>query len=97
MSIHSASQSTHTGATAAEEDYVRAIYGLSGHSGGQAVATNDLADRLQVTASASAMIKKLTKRGLAKHVPYRGVSLTAAGERVALEVIRHHRLLEAAY
>jgi len=43
------------------------------------------------------MIKKLTKRGLAKHVPYRGVSLTAAGERVALEVICHHRLLEAAY
>src|SRR5437762_14265554 len=45
-------------------------------------------------ASASAMVKKLAALGLAEHAPYRGVALTAAGERVALEVIRHHRLLE---
>jgi DtxR family transcriptional regulator, Mn-dependent transcriptional regulator len=46
------------------------------------------------TASASAMVKKLAALGLAEHEPYRGISLTPAGERVALEVIRHHRLLE---
>ena len=40
------------------------------------------------------MLKKLAERGLAEHVPYRGVALTADGERVALEVLRHHRLLE---
>ncbi len=45
-------------------------------------------------ASASAMVKKLAALGLAEHPPYRGISLTPAGERVALEVIRHHRLLE---
>ena len=45
-------------------------------------------------ASASAMVKKLAERGLAAHAPYKGVELTEAGERVALEVMRHHRLLE---
>jgi len=45
-------------------------------------------------ASASGMVKKLAALGLAEHAPYRGCTLTAAGERVALEVIRHHRLLE---
>jgi DtxR family Mn-dependent transcriptional regulator len=45
-------------------------------------------------ASASAMVKKLAALGLVSHAPYRGVSLTPAGEQVALEVIRHHRLLE---
>jgi len=45
-------------------------------------------------ASASGMVKKLAALGLAEHARYRGVTLTAAGERVALEVIRHHRLLE---
>ena len=59
------------------------------------MATNDLAERLGVTpASVSAMLKKLAERGLVEHVPYRGVLLTAEGERVALEVLRHHRLLE---
>jgi DtxR family Mn-dependent transcriptional regulator len=45
-------------------------------------------------ASASGMVKKLSALGLVEHAPYRGVSLTPAGELVALEVIRHHRLLE---
>jgi DtxR family Mn-dependent transcriptional regulator len=76
------------------EDYAKAIYALS-HSGKQAVSTNAIAERLGVTAaSASAMIKKLADRGLAAHVPYKGVELTEEGERVALEVLRHHRLLE---
>ena len=44
--------------------------------------------------SVTAMLKRLSALGLATHVPYRGVELTPAGERVALEVIRHHRLLE---
>jgi DtxR family transcriptional regulator, Mn-dependent transcriptional regulator len=76
------------------EDYAKAIYALS-HRGDPAVSTNAVAERLGVTpASASAMIKKLADRGLAEHVPYHGVLLTAEGERVALEVLRHHRLLE---
>jgi DtxR family transcriptional regulator, Mn-dependent transcriptional regulator len=77
------------------EDYAKAIYALQHRAAGQAVSTNDLAERLGVTAgSASAMVKKLAERGLAEHAPYHGVQLTAAGERLALEVLRHHRLLE---
>lgn len=76
------------------EDYAKAIYALS-HRDDRAVATNALAARLGVSAaSASAMVKKLADRGLAVHVPYKGVELTEEGERVALEVMRHHRLLE---
>ena len=40
------------------------------------------------------MIKKLAKQNLVRHIPYRGVELTPAGEKIALEMIRHHRLLE---
>jgi DtxR family Mn-dependent transcriptional regulator len=78
----------------AVENYAKAIYSLQSRTG-EPVATNDLADRLQVTpASASGMIKKLADQGLVEHVPYRGVQLTHDGEQVALEVLRHHRLLE---
>lgn len=57
--------------------------------------TNALAKAMRVSpASASAMVKKLAVLELVTHAPYRGVTLTDAGERVALEVIRHHRLLE---
>src|SRR5215212_11988768 len=77
------------------QDYAKAIYALQQRGDGHPVATNDLADRLGVTpASVSAMLKKLADRNLVEHVPYRGVMLTAAGARVALEVLRHHRLLE---
>ena len=77
------------------QDYAKAIYALQRRADGHPVATTDLAERLRVTpASVSAMLKKLAERGLVEHVPYRGVLLTAAGERVALEVLRHHRLLE---
>jgi len=76
------------------EDYAKAIYALAQRSR-EAVSTNALAERLQVTPpSVSAMVKKLSEQGLVEHVPYRGVRLTAAGERLALEVLRHHRLLE---
>jgi len=76
------------------EDYAKAIYSLA-RQGDGTVATNALAERLGVTpASVSAMVKKLDERGLVRHVRYKGVALTPDGERVALEVMRHHRLLE---
>ena len=81
--------------TAAVEDYAKAIYALERRSDGAAVSTNALAERLGVSAaSASAMAKRLGELGLVSHVPYRGVQLTPKGLRVALEVLRHHRLLE---
>jgi DtxR family Mn-dependent transcriptional regulator len=76
------------------EDYAKAIYVLETRAR-EAVSTTALAERLSVTpGSASAMIKKLDEHGLVSHTPYRGVRLTAQGRRTALEVIRHHRLLE---
>ena len=75
------------------QHYLREIYKLRNDEGQASVSA--LARRLSVSdASASAMVKKLDALGLAEHVPYRGVSLTPSGERVALVVIRHHRLLE---
>ena len=75
------------------QDYLKEIYKLGTES--ERVSTSALAGRQQVSAaSASAMVKKLAALGLAEHAPYRGVTLTHAGELVALEVIRHHRLLE---
>ncbi len=79
--------------TDAIQDYLREIYKLGAESG--RVSVTALAKRLDVApASASAMVKKLAALELAVHEPYRGVTLTPAGERVALEIIRHHRLLE---
>jgi DtxR family Mn-dependent transcriptional regulator len=81
--------------SSAVEDYAKAIYALQRRAGGEPVSTNDLAARLGVTAaSASSMVKKLAELRLVDHAPYRGVKLTSGGERVALEVLRHHRLLE---
>ena len=75
------------------QDYLKEIYKLARPTG--RVSTSALAHEQGVSqASASAMVKKLAVLGLAEHAPYRGVVLTAAGERVAIEVIRHHRLLE---
>src|SRR5256885_1633385 len=79
--------------TDAIQDYLREIYKL-GADGGR-VSVTALAKRQGVSpASASAMVKKLAALELAVHQPYRGIELTTAGEQVALEVIRHHRLLE---
>src|SRR5919204_1732774 len=76
------------------QNYAKAIYALESRSG-RPVGTNQLAGRLGVTAgAASAMVKRLAELDLVTHVPYRGVRLTPAGRRVALEVLRHHRLLE---
>ncbi len=79
----------------AVEDYAKAIFSLQSR-GDEPVSTNALAERLGITpGSVSAMLKKLDELGLITHVPYRGVRLTADGRRLALEVIRHHRLLES--
>ncbi|HWX86951.1 MAG TPA: metal-dependent transcriptional regulator [Solirubrobacteraceae bacterium] len=80
--------------SAAIEDYCKAIYTLETRND-EPVSTNALADRLELTTgSVSGMLKKLDELGLTTHVPYRGVRLTHEGRRLALEVIRHHRLLE---
>jgi DtxR family Mn-dependent transcriptional regulator len=81
--------------TPAVEDYTKAIFSLESRCG-EPVSTKTLAGRLGITAgSVSAMLKRLDELGLITHVPYRGVRLTPAGRRIALEVIRHHRLLES--
>src|SRR5947209_5681914 len=80
--------------TSAIEDYAKAIYAVE-RRGSEPVTTNGVADRLGVTpASASGMVKRLDELGLVEHQRYKGVSLTDNGRRVALEVMRHHRLLE---
>ena len=79
--------------TDAIQHYLRDIYKLTQEEG--RVTVTSLARRLGVSpASASAMVKKLAALELAEHAPYKRVALTPAGERVAIEVIRHHRLLE---
>lgn len=79
--------------TQATQDYLKVIYKL-GQAGGP-VTTNAIADRMGVApASVTKMVKRLAKDGLLTHTPYYGVRLTGRGERAALEVIRHHRLLE---
>jgi DtxR family Mn-dependent transcriptional regulator len=79
--------------TPAVQDYVKAIYLLEqDHT---AVTTSALAARLGVSApSATAMTKRLAELGLVARRPYRGVVLTERGRRAALELLRHHRLLE---
>jgi DtxR family Mn-dependent transcriptional regulator len=75
------------------EDYAKAIYALQ--EDGEPVSTTALAQRLNVTpASASGMVRKLAELGLATHERYRGVRLTERGTQLALEMVRHHRLLE---
>jgi DtxR family Mn-dependent transcriptional regulator len=75
------------------QDYLKSVYKLEDAHG--RVTIGDLArDQSVSPASASAMVKKLAALDLLEHERYRGARLTAAGRRVALEVIRHHRLLE---
>ena len=79
--------------TQAAEDYLKSIYKLQ-EKGGK-VSTGILAKCLDVKpASATGMIKKLKSMNLVSHERYQGVTLTEAGKAVALEIIRHHRLLE---
>jgi len=75
------------------QDYLKALYHLQ--TGEGRVSVTALAREQKVSpASASAMLKKLAALELVEHEPYRGVRLSPAGEKVAVEVIRHHRLLE---
>lgn len=75
------------------QDYLKEIYKLQ--SAGERATTTAIARRLSVApSSVTSMLKKLAVLGLAEHAPYRGVSLTETGERIALEIVRHHRLIE---
>ena len=75
------------------QHYLREIYNLKADD--ERVSVSAIARAQGVSdASASAMLKKLAALELVDHAPYKGVLLTDAGERVAIEVIRHHRLLE---
>lgn len=80
--------------TPAIQDYLKAIYTLQQEW--DEVSTSALATQVGdvKTPSVTGMIKRLAELGLVTHTPYQGVRLTAVGERVALEVLRHHRLLE---
>lgn len=79
--------------THAMEDYLKAIYRLQ--TGGEPVAMQELAEELALSGpSVTNMVKRLDELGLARHSPYRGAALTPAGEKIALRVIRNHRLLE---
>lgn len=75
------------------EDYLKAIYALKKEVG--KVVTTQLAERLEVKpASVTGMVRKLAQMKLVTYKPYQGVALTKSGRKIALEVIRHHRLLE---
>jgi DtxR family Mn-dependent transcriptional regulator len=75
------------------QDYVKQIYLLQDGDG--RATTSALAERMGVSAaSATAMFKRLDELGLVEHVPYKGAVLTPAGEQIAMEIVRHHRLLE---
>ncbi|MFQ6114937.1 MAG: metal-dependent transcriptional regulator [bacterium] len=79
--------------TQAIQDYLKIIYKLGAN--GEKVTTNAVAERLNVSqASVTGMIKKLAEIKLIRYTPYYGVELTNAGRKIALEIIRHHRLLE---
>jgi DtxR family Mn-dependent transcriptional regulator len=76
-----------------QEDYLKQIFLLG--DGEATVSTRDLSRRLAVRpASVTGMVRRLAELELVRHEPYRGVRLTEAGRRVALEMLRHHRLLE---
>ncbi len=77
----------------AVEDYLKAVYRLRDEAG--TVTVQRLAEQLGVASpSVTTMVKRLDEQGLLRHARYQGVALTEAGERIALEVVRHHRLLE---
>lgn len=79
--------------TKAIEDYLKIIYKLSETKG--KVTTNAISERLGISqASVTGMLKKLSELKLIRYTPYYGVELSQAGKKIALEVIRHHRLLE---
>jgi DtxR family Mn-dependent transcriptional regulator len=75
------------------QDYLKEIYKIQ--ASGERATTTAIAKRMGVApSSATSMLKKLAALGLAEHAPYRGIELSEAGTKIALEVIRHHRLIE---
>ena len=79
--------------SAAIQDYLKEIYKIQ--ASGEKTTTTAIAKRMGVApSSATSMLKKLAALGLAEHAPYRGVELSEAGTKIALEIIRHHRLIE---
>src|SRR6266705_1977113 len=79
--------------TRAQQDYLKALYLLGGDE--RPVLTRDLAQRLGISSpSVSEMVTRLNAQGLVEHDRYRGQQLTREGRKVALELVRHHRLLE---
>lgn len=77
----------------AMENYLKVIFEILEKE--NRATTSSIARRMQIASpSVTAMVKKLAKRKLVTHAPYQGVRLTASGEKTALEVVRHHRLLE---
>jgi DtxR family Mn-dependent transcriptional regulator len=77
------------------EDYIKVIYKYQVEEGSPTVSTKDIAEALEISAaSVTSMIKRISKMGLAEYKSHQGVKLTEAGKKVALEIIRHHRLLE---
>lgn len=82
-------------ASEAIEDYAKAIHALADRQRGP-VGTSALAERLGLSpGTVTSMLKRMDSLGLLRYEPYKGVELTASGERLALEVIRHHRLIES--
>jgi DtxR family Mn-dependent transcriptional regulator len=80
--------------TRSAEDYLKAIYRLSLQ--GRPAGTNELAQILDLApASVSGMVRRLADQGLVEHAPYRGVMLTPEGRRVAIRMVRRHRIIEA--
>jgi DtxR family transcriptional regulator, Mn-dependent transcriptional regulator len=79
--------------TGVMQDYLKAIYKLG--QGRDVVSTSDVAERLDVSAaSATNMVKRLARLRLVAYARYQGFALTPAGQKIALEIIRHHRLIE---
>jgi DtxR family transcriptional regulator, Mn-dependent transcriptional regulator len=79
--------------TSQAEDYLKALHTLEFND--PKVSTQALADHLEVApASVTGMLKKLSELGLVTHAPYQGACLTDSGQKIALELLRHHRLLE---
>lgn len=79
--------------TRSVEDYLKAIYRLS--LAGQPASTSQIASLLELSApSVSGMVKRLAEQGLLEYLPYKGVQLTDEGRRVALRMVRRHRLIE---
>jgi DtxR family Mn-dependent transcriptional regulator len=84
---------TNRGVSKAVEDYLKAIYTLQHEN--SLVSTSLLSDHLNVKpASVTGMLKTMADMNLVSYTPYRGVELTPTGEKIALEVVRHHRLIE---